>query len=44
MDCTILMASVILFLVGSRRQVLNGTAYKTGYGKAGLTKGPAFSQ
>ena len=25
-------------LVGSRRQVLNGTAYKTSYGKGGLKK------
>lgn len=25
-------------LVGSRRQVWNGTAYKTGHGKAGLTR------
>jgi len=25
-------------LIGSRRQVFNGTAKKTGYGKAGLTK------
>ena len=25
-------------LVGSRRQVFNGTAKKTGYGKSGLTK------
>jgi len=25
-------------LVGSRAQVMHGTAYKTGYGKQGLTK------
>ena len=27
-----------MMLVGSRRQVWNGTAYKTGHGKAGLTR------
>lgn len=31
-----------LHLVGSRRQVLNGTAYKTGYGAGGLTKDKLF--
>ena len=29
-------------LVGSRRQVLNGTAYKTTYGKGGLKKDQLF--
>ena len=31
-------------LVGSRRQVWNGTAFKTGHGKAGLTRKTSYDE